>query len=187
MRLDALLLTTQVWLCTEEGERLAFATSWWAAGAVRLKSFTLPRMTQWPAMFVLQAHWSCVTCSPSNGLIFPFSSIIDDSQEETLLANRGRPIGENFAQSRRESFRQLTSVYTLCCPCATRDAVGNLHTSTESAGSSEKVTSECEELWARHYVVWRDGRAVSVILEVFLPSLYKYLGGGPAVLKDTIE
>lgn len=77
---------------------------------------------------------------------------------QEYLPDPQQPIGRTLIQSRLESFRQLMGLYS----------GANL--------ALEGLFQQSGPFWARHYLLWHGGQPLTLIYEVFSPTLSDYLG-----------
>jgi chorismate lyase len=79
------------------------------------------------------------------------------------LGDRAQPIWASLAQRRVELYRELRGV-----------ALGR-------SAALEAAFGTAGPLWRRHYVFWRAGRPLTLIVETFSPALDRWLGASQAV------
>jgi len=94
-----------------------------------------------------------------------------DSEE--FLLDKNRPIGGNMATSRLDVYRELVQVNY-----GTNSILENYFLSHQNNNSSnnEQFIPSCTGLWCRYYLMWRNGKPLNLIYEVFSPLLEKYMG-----------
>jgi chorismate lyase len=96
--------------------------------------------------------------TPSGQRLAYATSWWEASHVDDYLQNRSLPIWANLAHLRTELYRDIQGIY-----CGFSSA---LELAFEQAGP----------LWGRHYLFWHQGQPITLIYEVFSPSLTKYLG-----------
>jgi chorismate lyase len=84
---------------------------------------------------------------------------------DEYLQNRSLPIWSSLARLRTELYRDVRGI---CC--------GHSSFLSEAFGQSGP-------LWGRHYLFWHHGQPLTLIYEVFAPSLQQYLGTLPQIEK----
>ena len=79
---------------------------------------------------------------------------------DRIMGKPKEPIGRQLANAKTEFFREIHSVF-----CGVNKAL-----------ASQFGAADDQIMWGRHYTMWRGGKPLNVIVEIFSPYLTKYLG-----------
>uniref|UniRef100_A0A061SHU8 Chorismate lyase n=1 Tax=Tetraselmis sp. GSL018 TaxID=582737 RepID=A0A061SHU8_9CHLO len=86
------------------------------------------------------------------------------AEVDRFLADKSKPIWVSLSAERTEVYREIMRLYYGHSP------------------EMERIFGRRGPFWARHYMFWHNSRPLTLIYEVFSPSLEKYLG--PCLLQD---
>lgn len=94
------------------------------------------------------------------------------------LPDPKRPIGGNMAATRLDLHREIITVHYGPCP--------ELEKHFGMEGHVDPLGASNINFWNRYYLMWRGGKAICMIYEVFSPILSKWMGS-PFLSDATLE
>lgn len=97
---------------------------------------------------------------------------------EAFLLDKNRPIGGNMATSHLDVYREVLEVnYGKNQELQNSFNDGSITFVPSTAiVAMNSGTSLSQGLWCRYYLMWRNGKPLNLIYEVFSPRLEKYIG-----------